>query len=60
MKMKRNGNVFWRGNRMTRPPSGSFEVRRVTQDGVGRDRFVGRDRNPRSGEVCRGAATFQS
>jgi hypothetical protein len=59
VKMRRNGNVFWRGSRTTQPPSGSFEVRRVTNDGAGADRIVVRARHPRSGEVCRGAATFR-
>ena len=58
VKMKRNGNVFWRGSRTTQPPSGSFEVRRVTRDGTGADRIVARARNASSGEVCRGVATF--
>jgi hypothetical protein len=56
VKLKRNGNVFWRGTRTTRPPSGSFEVRRLTADGRGTDTIVARARNPRSGEVCRAVA----
>ena len=56
--MKRNGSAFWRGQRTTHAPSGSFEVRRLAADGAGSDRFVVRARNPRSGEVCRGTATF--
>jgi hypothetical protein len=60
IKMKRNGNVFWRGARTTRPPSGSFEARRLTRNGRGADKIVVRARNPRSGEVCRGVATFRS
>jgi hypothetical protein len=56
--LKRNGTVFWRGQRTTRAPSGSFEVRRVTNDGVGPDRIRARAVDPASGEVCRGAATF--
>jgi hypothetical protein len=58
VKMKRNGNVFWRGSRTTQPPSGSFEVRRVISNGAGADRIVARARNVSSGEVCRGVATF--
>jgi hypothetical protein len=60
VKMKRNGNVFWRGRRTTQPPSGSFEVRRVTRNGAGQDQIDVRARNPRSGEVCRGVASFRS
>jgi hypothetical protein len=58
IKMKRNGNVFWRGSRTTRPPSGSFEVRRLARNGAGTERIVVRARNPRTGEVCRGMARF--
>lgn len=56
--MKRNGNRFFRGIRTTRPPSGSFEVERHTDDGPGTDRFVARARNLRTGEVCRGRASI--
>ena len=58
VSLKRNGQRFWRGQRTTGPPSGSFEVRRLTRNGAGRDRIVARARDPRSGEVCRGVATF--
>ena len=58
VSLKRNGQRFWRGQRTTRPPSGSFEVRRLTRNGAGRDRIVARATDPRSGEVCRGVATF--
>jgi hypothetical protein len=60
VKLKRDGNVFWRGQRTTRAPSGSFEVRQVTSNGAGSDRIVGVATNPASGEVCRGAATFSA
>ena len=59
IRMKRNGNVFWRGSRTTQPPSGSFEVRRLTRNGAGVDTIAVRARNPQSGEVCRGVARFQ-
>jgi hypothetical protein len=58
VKLKRNGTVFWRGTRTTQPPSGSFEVRRVTANGAGADTIVARARNSRTGEVCRGVARF--
>jgi hypothetical protein len=58
VRLKRDGTVFWRGQRTTQAPSGSFEVRRVIRNGAGPDRIVGRAVNPASGEVCRGAATF--
>ena len=56
--LKRNGNVFFQGNRTTQAPSGSFEVRRVTNNGAGADNFVARAVDQRSGQVCRGTATF--
>ena len=60
VKLKRNGTVFSRSTRTTRPPSGSFELRKLTRNGSGSDRIVARARNPISGEVCRGVATFRS
>jgi hypothetical protein len=60
VKLKRNGNAFWTGQRMTRPPSGSFEVRKVTSDGAGADQIVARATYAASGEVCRGTATFSA
>jgi hypothetical protein len=58
VRLKRDGTLFWKGQRTTQAPSGSFEVRRVIDDGTGPDLIVGRAVNPASGEVCRGAATF--
>jgi hypothetical protein len=58
VKLKRNGNVFWSGARTTQAPSGSFEVRKLTNNGAGSDFIVGRAVNPNTGEVCRGTATF--
>jgi len=60
IKMKRNGNVFWRGARRTQPPSGSFEVRRLARNGAGTEKIVVRARNARTGEVCRGVARFRA
>jgi hypothetical protein len=57
--LKRNGTRFFRGVRRTRPPSGSFELRRVTRNGRGADRFVARARGLRAGQTCRGTATFR-
>ena len=56
--LRRNGVRIFRAIRVTRAPSGSFEVRRVARNGSGRDRFVARARNLRSRESCRGVATF--
>ena len=56
--LRRNGVRFFRGIRTTQPPSGSFEVRRLTSNEPGRDRIVARTRNLRTGELCRAAARF--
>lgn len=53
-----NGSLSARGTATTRPPSGSFEVRRVIVDLAGTDVIRFRARNPRSGEVCRGTVNF--
>ena len=58
VRMSHNGDVFFRGIRTTSGPSGSFEVRRVTNDAGGEDGFVARARNLRTDEVCRGTASF--
>jgi len=57
--LKKNGSSFWSGQRTTQAPSGSFETRRVVS-GANGDRFTGIATNPRSGEVCRGTATFSA
>lgn len=53
-----NGTRFFLGTRSTVAPSGSFEVRRVRANQAGTDRFVARAVNQRTGEVCRGSASF--
>ena len=58
VKLKNDGIVFFSGTRTTQAPSGSFEVRRLTNNGAGSDFIVGRAVNPNTGEVCRGTATF--
>jgi hypothetical protein len=50
--VRRNGRVILRRAYRTRPPSGSFEARKVVRDRRGRDRFVALARNPRTGERC--------
>jgi hypothetical protein len=54
--LRQRGTVVFTGTRRTRPPSGSFELRRVLPDRPGPDRIVARA--TRSGETCRVAATF--
>lgn len=54
--LKRNGERFFSGTRTTQGPSGSFEVRRVVPQSSGD--FVGRARNLRTDELCRGSASI--
>lgn len=58
VKLFKNGNRIFRGTRVTKAPSGSFEVRRVTSNGAGTDNFRARAVNPNSGEVCKGSASI--
>ncbi len=55
--LRRPSTVLVRTTRVTRGPSGSFEVRRVVADLAGRDRITARATSP-SGEVCRATAAF--
>ena len=58
VKLKRNGNLFWQGQKTTQAPSGSFSVRKLVNNGAGSDLIVAKATNPQTGEVCRGTATF--
>lgn len=55
--LKRDGAVVVRGARITRPPSGSFEVNRRIADPAGTDRIVATARAA-AGGTCRGALTI--
>jgi hypothetical protein len=55
--LRRPTAVLVRTTRVTRGPSGSFELRRVVGDRAGQDRIIARATRS-SGEVCRAAATF--
>jgi hypothetical protein len=55
--LRRGTRVVARVARTTRPPSGSFEFRRVVGNLSGRDRLSARATSP-SGEVCRASAVF--
>ncbi len=55
--LERNGTRVFRGARTTRPPSGSFEARRVVSDTPAADRFQARATSP-SGEVCTARGSF--
>ena len=56
--LTRDGSVVFRGARITRPPSGSFELNRRIRNPVGADRIVATARAARGGQVCRGALTI--
>jgi hypothetical protein len=55
--LRRNGNVVVRTTATTRPPSGSFEVRRLLRNGPGPDTISARAKSP-SGEICTARATI--
>ena len=56
VSLHRNGVLVGRRARVTRGPSGSFEVRFVTRNAPGADRFVARA--ARIGERCVARASF--
>jgi len=55
--LRRPSTVLVRATRVTRGPSGSFELRRVVADLAGSDRITARATRA-SGEVCSVTATF--
>jgi hypothetical protein len=55
--LRRPTTLLVRTTRVTRGPSGSFELRRVVGDRAGSDRIIARATRS-SGEVCRATATF--
>ncbi|MDH4159817.1 MAG: hypothetical protein OEV62_06140 [Actinomycetota bacterium] len=57
-RLRHNGRLSARGVAVTKPPSGSFDVRRLMVDAPGTDRIGWRARNPQTGEVCRGSLRF--
>ncbi len=58
VQMKDNGTVFFRGRAVTKGPSGSFEVRKVTADQPGTDNVVAQAKNLSTGETCKGTASI--
>jgi len=56
--LKRNGNVFFSGNRTTHAPSGSFSVSKLANNGAGTDTIQARAVNQTTGEVCRASASI--
>lgn len=53
-----NGDRVVRTRKVTRPPSGSFDVERNIADRAGEDRIVARARHLATGELCRGVIRF--
>ncbi|HET6616620.1 MAG TPA: hypothetical protein VFH69_02295 [Gemmatimonadota bacterium] len=58
VRIRHDGDLAFRGIRITRGASGSFEVRIVENDTAGPDAFRARARNLSTDEVCVGRATF--
>jgi len=56
--LKRDGSNFFSGNRMTQPPSGSFDLSRRTANPAGSNTLTGRATNAVTGEVCRAQVTL--
>ncbi len=58
VRLFHNDVRFFAGTRTTVGPSGSFELRRVTDNKAGTDSFRARAANPATGEVCVGRASI--
>ena len=58
VRIRQNGERIFSGNRVTKAPSGSFEVRTLARNTAGVDRFRARAVNAASGETCAGSAAF--
>ena len=58
VRIRHDGDVAFRGTRITQGASGSFEVRIVEPNHAGSDAFRARARNLSTGEVCVGSASF--
>ena len=54
--LRRDGDLFWGGQRTTVAPSGSFDVERRISNSAGDDVIVGRATH--GSQVCRGQVTF--
>jgi hypothetical protein len=58
VRMSDNGQIFFRGQAVTKAPSGSFEVERLSQNQAGTDNFVAMAKNVSTGETCQGAGSI--
>jgi hypothetical protein len=58
VKLFHNGDQFFSGTRTTQAPSGSFELRKLTNDAAGTDTIRARARNLSTDEVCTASASI--
>jgi len=58
VRIRQNGERIFAGRRVTKAPSGSFELRVVAPNTAGNDAFRAAATNLGSGETCVGRATF--
>jgi len=58
VQMKDNGTLIFRGQAVTKGPSGSFEIRTLTADQAGTDTVVAVAKNLSTGETCKGSASI--
>jgi hypothetical protein len=58
VRIRHDGDLVFAGRRITRAPSGSFEVRLLQRNRAGDDMFRARAVNLRTGEVCGGRAVW--
>jgi hypothetical protein len=57
--LKKDGEVFFRGTKTTKGRSGSFEVRKLVNDGSGTEKITGHARNVDTDELCHGHASWK-
>ena len=58
VRLRHNSDLVFSGTRVTRAPSGSFEVRILQRNRAGDDVFTARAVNARTGEICGGRAVW--
>ena len=58
IRIRQNGVLILTGTRVTKAPSGSFTVRRLTKDTTGTDAFRAASTNAATGETCVGRASI--
>jgi hypothetical protein len=58
VRIRHDGDLVFKGARMTKAPSGSFELRIVQPNRAGDDVFTARAVNAATGETCAGRAVF--